>query len=44
MPAVVANSNDNGKFAHLDKLDGPALERAIADMSEAQQNEYLLNQ
>lgn len=44
MPAVVANSSDNGKFAHLDKLDGPALERAIADMSEAQQNEYLLNQ
>lgn len=44
MPAVVANSNDSGKFAHIDKLDGPALERAIADMSEAQQNEYLLSQ
>lgn len=41
MPAVVANSNDGNKFGHLDKLDGPALERAIADMSEAQQNEYL---
>lgn len=41
MPAVVPNSNDGNKFGHLDKLDGPALERAIADMSEAQQNEYL---
>lgn len=41
MPSVVANNNDDGKFTHLDKLDGPALERAIADMSEAQQNEYL---
>ncbi|WP_201595332.1 hypothetical protein [Psychrobacter vallis] len=41
MPAVVANSNDGNKFGHLDKLDGPALERAISDMSEAQQNEYL---
>lgn len=41
MPSVVPNSNDDGKFSHLDKLDGPALERAIADMSEAQQNEYL---
>lgn len=41
MPAVVANTNDGNKFAHLDKLDGPALERAISDMSEAQQAEYL---
>lgn len=41
MPAVVPNSTDGNKFAHLDKLDGPALERAIADMSEAQQAEYL---
>ena len=44
MPSVVANSNEDNKFSHLDKLDGPALERAISDMSEAQQNEYLLNQ
>lgn len=44
MPAVVPNTNEGNKFAHLDKLDGPALERAIADMSEAQQNDYLLNQ
>lgn len=42
MPAVVANTNEGNKFAHLDKLDGPALERAISDMSEAQQNEYLI--
>lgn len=41
MPAVVANSNEGNKFAHLDKLGGPELERAIADMSEAQQAEYL---
>lgn len=41
MPAVVPNTNDGNKFAHLDKLDGPALERAISDMSEAQQAEYL---
>lgn len=41
MPSVVANSNEGNKFAHLDKLDGPALERAISDMSEAQQTEYL---
>lgn len=41
MPAVVANTNEGNKFAHLDKLDGPALERAISDMSEAQQAEYL---
>jgi len=41
MPAVVPNSTDGNKFAHLDKLDGPALERAISDMSEAQQAEYL---
>lgn len=41
MPAVVANSNEGNKFAHLDKLGGPELERAIADMSEAQQVEYL---
>ena len=44
MPAVVANTNEGNKFAHLDKLDGPALERAISDMSEAQQNEYLTQQ
>lgn len=42
MPAVVANTNEGNKFAHLDKLDGPALERAISDMSEAQQTEYLI--
>lgn len=41
MPAVVANSNEGNKFAYLDKLGGPELERAIADMSEAQQAEYL---
>lgn len=41
MPSVVANSNEGNKFAHLDKLGGPELERAIADMSEAQQAEYL---
>ena len=41
MPAVVANTNEGNKFAHLDKLDGPALERAISDMNEAQQAEYL---
>lgn len=41
MPSVVANSNEGNKFAHLDKLGGPELERAIADMSEAQQTEYL---
>lgn len=41
MPSVVANSNEGNKFAHLDKLDGPALERTISDMSEAQQTEYL---
>ena len=41
MPAVVPNTNDGNKFAHLDKLGGPELERAIADMSEAQQAEYL---
>lgn len=41
MPAVVPNTNDGNKFAHLDKLDGPALERAISDMNEAQQAEYL---
>ena len=41
MPAVVPNTNDGNKFAHLDKLDGPALERAISDMSDAQQAEYL---
>lgn len=41
MPAVVPNSSEGNKFAHLDKLDGPALERAISDMSEAQQAEYL---
>lgn len=41
MPAVVPNTNEGNKFAHLDKLDGPALERAISDMSEAQQAEYL---
>lgn len=41
MPAVIPNSSDGNKFAHLDKLDGPALERAISDMSEAQQDEYL---
>ena len=44
MPAVVPNTNDGNKFAHLDKLDGPALERAISDMSEAQQAEYLNQQ
>lgn len=41
MPSVVANSNEGNKFAHLDKLGGPELERAIVDMSEAQQAEYL---
>lgn len=41
MPSVVPNSTDDNKFAHLDKLDGPALERAIADMPLAQQEEYL---
>lgn len=41
MPAVVPNTNDGNKFAHLDKLDGPALERAISDMSDVQQAEYL---
>ena len=41
MPAVVPNTNEGNKFAHLDKLDGPALERAISDMNEAQQGEYL---
>lgn len=41
MPSVVANSNEGNKFAHLDKLGGPELERAISDMSEAQQAEYL---
>lgn len=43
MPAVVENTTDGNKYAHLDKLDGPALERAIADMPQAQQDEYLLN-
>lgn len=41
MPSVVANSNEGNKFAHLDKLSGPELERVLADMSEAQQTEYL---
>lgn len=41
MPAVVANSNEGGKFAHLDKLDGPALERALADMTPEQEAAYL---
>jgi hypothetical protein len=41
MPAVVANSNEGSKFAHLDKLDGPALERALADMTPEQEAEYL---
>lgn len=41
MPAVIPNTNDGNKFAHLDKLDGPALERAISDMSDVQQAEYL---
>lgn len=41
MPSVVPNANDNSKYAHLDKLSGPELERAIADMSEEQQIAYL---
>lgn len=41
MPAVVPNSNDGNKYAHLDKLGGPELERALADMSDEQQTEYL---
>jgi len=41
MPAVVPNSTDGNKFVHLDKLGGPELERALADMSDEQQNEYL---
>lgn len=41
MPPVVPNSTDGNKYAHLDKLSGPDLERALADMSEEQQNAYL---
>lgn len=43
MPAVVPNNaNDDNKFAHLDKLSGDKLERALADMTPDQQNEYLM--
>ena len=42
MPSVVPNSTDDSKFAHLDKLSGDKLERALADMTPEQEAEYLM--
>lgn len=42
MPSVVPNSTDDNKFAHLDKLSGDKLERALADMTPEQEAEYLM--
>lgn len=42
MPSVVPNSTDDSRFAHLDKLSGDKLERALAEMTPEQEAEYLM--
>ena len=41
LPAATANDTDDGKFAHLDRLEGVAFEDALAKLSDAQRDEYL---
>ena len=41
LPAATANDTDDGKFAHLDRLEGVAFEEALAKLSDAQRDEYL---
>lgn len=41
LPAATANDTDDGKFAHLDRLEGTAFEDALAKLSDAQRDEYL---
>lgn len=44
LPAAEVSETGGGEFAHLDKLDGMALEAALAKMSPEQQDRYLLGQ
>ena len=41
LPAATANDTYDGKFAHLDRLEGVAFEDALAKLSDAQRDEYL---
>ena len=41
LPAATANDTDDGKFAHLDRLEGVAFEDGLAKLSDAQRDEYL---